>query len=69
MHSDREALAFSLKEKLEAVCPFKKVFVSDVFSGCGTNIGPGMLGVYFFGEPVTEELSYEKQTLLSILGK
>lgn len=69
MHSDREALALSLKEKLEAVCPFKKVFVSDVFSGCGTNIGPGMLGVYFFGEPITEELSYEKQTLLSILGK
>ena len=69
MHSDREALALSLKEKLEASCPFRRVFVSDVFSGCGTNIGPGMVGVYFFGDPISEDLSREKQTLLSILEK
>ena len=67
MHSDREKLALSLKEKLESVCPFKKIFVSDVFSGCGTNIGAGMISVYFFGAPISEDLTVEKEALLSAI--
>ena len=63
MHSDREALAYSLKERLEAQFPCKKIFVSDVFSGCGTNIGPGMICAYFLGDPVSEGCAREKQLL------
>ena len=63
MHSDREALAYALKERLEAQLPCKKVFVSDVFCGCGTNIGPGMICAYFLGEPISEDSSKEKQLL------
>ncbi|MBR5279392.1 MAG: DegV family protein [Clostridia bacterium] len=62
-HSDREDYALTLKEKIEAAASFKKVFVSDVFSGCGTNIGPGMIGVYFLGDPVTKDLAKEKEAL------
>ena len=62
-HSDRENYALALKEKIEATLSFKKVFVSDVFSGCGTNIGPGMIGVYFLGDPVTQDLIQEKEAL------
>lgn len=68
MHSDREKYATELKEKIEATVNCKKVFVSDVFSGCGTNIGPGMIGVYFLGEPVTEDLVKEKETLNLVIG-
>ena len=60
MHSDREEYANLLKEKIEKNIPCKKVFVSDVFSGCGTNIGPGMISSYFMGEPVTENSVKEK---------
>ncbi len=63
MHSDRERYAQTLKEKLEQTLTCKGIFVSDVFSGCGTNIGPGMIGVYFLGEPVSEDCAKEKQTL------
>ena len=63
MHSDREEYANALKEKIEKSIPCKKVFVSDVFSGCGTNIGPGMISSYFMGEPVTENSTKEKEAI------
>lgn len=67
MHSNREEYANDLKQRFEAQNLGKKVFVSDVFSGCGTNIGPGMVCVYFFGEQVTEDLQKEKEALLSAI--
>ena len=68
-HSDREPLANELKDKIAASCNFKKIFVSDVFSGCGTNIGPGMICTYFLGEPVTDDLQKEKDTLAAAIEK
>jgi fatty acid-binding protein DegV len=68
MHSDREAYAELLKEKLEAAIPCKGVLVSDVFSGCGTNIGPGMIGVNFLGAPVSEGCATEKEALAEALA-
>ena len=68
-HSDRETLANDLKEKIISSCNFKKVFVSDVFSGCGTNIGPGMVCAYFIGDDVTNDLVKEKELLLKAIEK
>lgn len=68
MHSDREAYAELLKEKLEAAIPCKGVLVSDVFSGCGTNIGPGMIGVNFLGAPVSEGCATEKEALAEAIA-
>ncbi len=67
MHSDREKYALDLKAQIENTGKFKKVFVSDVFSGCGTNIGPGMVGAYFLGEPITADLVKEKETLIAAI--
>lgn len=69
LHSDREKYALSLKEKIEATINCKKVFVGDVFSACGTNIGPGMIGVYFMGDPISEDLSKEKKALMDAIGE
>jgi DegV family protein with EDD domain len=69
MHSDRESYAMTLKEKIEGSVNCKKVFVSDVFSGCGTNIGPGMISVYFFGEEISSDLSKEKEALTLAIGQ
>ena len=67
-HSNRQAYAEKLAQMVETLHP-KKVFVSDVFSGCGTNIGPGMVGVYFLGNEITEEQEAEKACLNAILEK
>lgn len=61
MHSDRENYALALKEKLQQELPCKKIFVGDVFSGCGTNIGSGMISVNFLGNPVSEGSVAEKE--------
>ena len=68
MHSDREKYALTLKEKIQSTVPCKQIFVSDVFSGCGTNIGAGMISVYFLGDPISPELIVEKETLAKALG-
>ena len=70
MHSNREKFAMTLKELVESTVNCKKVFVSDVFSGCGTNIGAGMISLYFLGEPiVTDDMTKEKQTLERLLSE
>lgn len=68
-HSNREAYAMQLKKVLEEETKVKKVFVTDVFASCGTNIGPGMVGVYFLGAPVSEDQTVEKETMARIQEK
>ena len=68
-HSNREELALDLKDLIEQTVNCKKVFITDVFASCGTNIGPGMIGVNFLGNPVSEDASYEKQALLDALSE
>ena len=66
-HTDREDYANELKNMIESRINCKKIFVSDVFDGCGTNLGPGMIGVYFMGPPVSEECATEKETLALVI--
>lgn len=66
-HTNRQAYAEKLAQMVEDTLHPKKVLVSDVFSGCGTNIGPGMVGLYFLGKEITEDLSEEKACLNAIL--
>lgn len=65
-HSDREQYALALKEMIEKEYTPKKVFITDVFDACGTNVGPGMVGVYFLGAPITD-LANEKAALNQIV--
>lgn len=67
-HSDREAYANKLKGMIEERTNALKVFVTDVYSGCGTNIGPGMVGVYFLGNEISEDLSVEKTAINDIIA-
>ena len=63
VHSNRETYAETLREKLESELHPKKIFVSDSYSASGTNIGPGMVGVYFLGDEVTEDLTREREIM------
>lgn len=68
VHSNRELYAKALAEKLEALNP-KKVYVSDVYPACGANIGPGMIGVYYLGQEISEDMAKEKEVMNRIVGK
>ena len=67
-HSNREQYALNLQEKLAVLNP-KKIYITDVYSACGGNIGPGMIGVYYLGDPISSDLSVEKEIMNKITGK
>ncbi len=68
-HSDRQAYAETLAEMVKKELNPKGVFISDVFSGSGTNVGPGMVGVYFLGAEISEDLAAEKATMDKLTQK
>lgn len=68
-HSDRQAYAETLAEMVKKEFNPKEVFISDVFSGSGTNVGPGMVGLYFLGEEISEDLSAEKAIMDKLTQK
>ena len=69
VHTDRAQYAELLKEKIEAEIGFKKVFLTEAFSGSATNIGPGMIGIYYFGEDIAEDMAAEKAIMSELTGK
>lgn len=68
-HSNREQYALELKKKIEESLNPKKVFLTDSYMGSGANIGPGMIGIYFLGDKVSDDMTLEKETMSAILGK
>ena len=68
-HSDREGYAKELAERVTRELSPKQVFLSEVFPGCGANIGPGMVGIYYLGRELSEEMTEERTTMNRLLGK
>ncbi len=68
-HSNREAYAELLRQKLAETVKPAKLLVTDVYNACGTNIGPGMIGVYFLGGKIAEDMEAEKEAMKQIVGK
>lgn len=69
VHSDRDAYAQKLAERLQEDLSPKKVYISEVFAGCGANIGPGMVGVYYLGNEILDGMETEKGIMNTLLGK
>lgn len=38
----------------------KAVYINDVFPSCGVNVGPGLMAAYYFGKPISDDLSFER---------
>ena len=67
-HSDREAYAETLKNRIAEKFNPKGIFITDVFPACGANIGAGMVSVYFLGNNVSEDQSLEKEAINEIIA-
>ena len=68
-HSDRETYAKMLYDKLSAALSPKKIYMSEVFPGCGANIGPGMVGVFYLGNEIEEGMAARHRTKLQVDGR
>ncbi len=63
----RKSQAQMLKSMIEERFHPKAIYVSDVYPSCGINIGPGLVAAYYFGKPISEDLSEEKELMSKIL--
>ena len=68
-HSNRQTYAETLADMVKKELNPKDVFISDVFSGSGTNVGPGMVGLYFLGAEISEDLVNEKAIMAKLTEK
>ena len=68
-HSNRQTYAETLADMVKKELNPKDVFICDVFSGSGTNVGPGMVGLYFLGAEISEDLVNEKAIMAKLTEK
>ena len=54
-HKQAEIFAKMIEERFHP----KAVLVKDVHSGCGINIGPGLMAAYYYGKPISKGLVEE----------
>ncbi len=59
-HTNRYPQAEVYKQMIEEKFHPKAVFINDVFPMCGINIGPGLMAAYYFGKPISKDLSEER---------
>ena len=58
-----------LYDKLDAALSPKKIYMSEVFSGCGANIGPGMVGVFYLGNEIEDGMAAEREVMAKLTEK
>lgn len=58
--SDRLAQAEAYKKMIEDKFSPKEVIIMDTYPSSGINVGPGLMGAYFMGKPITKDLEYER---------
>lgn len=67
-HTYRAAEAEQLKEMVEKEIHPKEIIMTRVDMSCGANVGPGMLGMYYFGKEATENLAWETELMTGIVA-
>ena len=68
-HSAREEQALILKDLLEKEVHPKALEILTVGQASGASIGPGLVTVFFKGNPLSKDLKTETETLASIIKK
>ena len=66
-NTNRRAQAEVLKAMIEEKFHPKAIYINDVYPACGINIGPGLMAAYYFGTPISSDLSQEKEMVSKIL--
>ncbi len=67
--TERYPQALEYKAMIEERFSPKEIIITDVFSFCGANIGPGLMSAYYFGTPISENLEAEKALMAEITNR
>ena len=66
-HSYRKDYAEKLAARIREEIKPKELILNSVGQNCGANIGPGLVAVFYFGKPLSKDLTEEAATLQNIL--
>lgn len=66
--SYRDRQAEILKAMIEERFHPREIIMTQVFAGCGVNIGPGLMAAYYIGQPISAGLENEKRIMTELLG-
>ena len=64
----RQKQAKEYKEMIEKRFSPKEIIVVGVYQSCGINAGPGLMAAYYFGKPITEGLTEERECIAELLS-
>ena len=67
--SNRMAPAIEYKKMIEERFSPKEVVIITVSPSSGVNVGPGLMGAYYFGKPISEGLVEEKALIEKLMAK
>lgn len=66
-HSYRKDYAEKLAARIREEIKPKELILNSVGQNCGANIGPGLVAAFYFGKPLSKDLTEEAATLQNIL--
>ena len=66
-HTNREAAAKLLAEKIKETIKPKEVILHTVGMACGATIGPGLCATFYRGKPISQDLCDEKALMANII--
>lgn len=66
-HTNREAAAKLLAERIEQEIKPKEVIINTVGTACGATIGPGLCAAFFKGRPTSHDMADEKALMEKII--
>lgn len=66
-HSNREAAAKVLAEKIKEHFNPKEIIITTVGISCGAAIGPGLCAVFYVGKPLSEDSSKEQAIMAEVM--
>lgn len=66
-HSNREAAAKLLAEKIKERFSPKEIIINPVGMACGASIGPGLCAAFYQGKPTSPDMADEKALITKII--
>ncbi len=68
-HSNREAAANTLAEKIKNELNPKEVIITTLGMSCGCSVGPGLCAAYYVGKEISEDSSAEHDIVNALMAK
>ncbi|MBO4320618.1 MAG: DegV family EDD domain-containing protein [Treponema sp.] len=68
-NSMREKQAETYKKLIQERFHPRAIYETEVFAGCGLNMGPGVMCAYYFGKPLSKNLEEERKLIKELIEK